>query len=63
MAARNHTADVIVIGGGYQGRAESDCDRTHLDFRGLAANAATAATLFPSLRGVQVKQSFTYRVI
>jgi len=54
MARRNHTADAIIIGGGYQGRAEPDRNRTHLDFSGLAANAATAVTLFPTLRGVRV---------
>ena len=44
----------VLIGGGYQGRAEPDCNRTHLDFRGLAASATTAAELFPGLRGIQI---------
>ena len=44
----------VLIGGGHRGRAEPDCNRTHLDFRSLAASAVTAAALFPSLRGVQI---------
>jgi sarcosine oxidase subunit beta len=44
----------ILIGGGHQGRAEPEFNRTHLNFRELAASATTAAALFPSLRGVQI---------
>ena len=44
----------VLIGGGHQGRAEPHSNRTHLDFRELAASATTAAILFPRLRGVQL---------
>lgn len=44
----------VLIGGAYKGRAEADSNLTHLDFRGLAANAAAAAALFPSLHGVRI---------
>ncbi len=44
----------VLIGGGHQGRAEPECNRTHLNFNGLAASATSAAELFPGLRGVQV---------
>ena len=44
----------VLIGGGHQGRAEPDNNRTHLDFKRLAASASTAATLFPCLRGIQI---------
>jgi sarcosine oxidase subunit beta len=44
----------VLIGGGHRGRAEPECNRTHLNFRELAASAITAAALFPSLRGVQI---------
>ena len=44
----------VLIGGGHEGRADPDNNRTHLNFRGLAASATTAATLFPCLHGVQV---------
>ncbi len=48
----------VMIGGGYQGRAEPDTNRTHLNFRGLAASSATAAALFPGLAGVQIVRSW-----
>jgi len=44
----------VLIGGGHPGRAEPENNRTHLDFRGLAASASTAADLFPRLRGTQI---------
>ena len=44
----------VLIGGGHQGRAEPHSNRTHLDFRELAASATTAAILFPRLRGVRL---------
>ena len=44
----------VLIGGGHRGRAEPECNRTHLNFAGLAASAATAMALFPALRGVQI---------
>ena len=44
----------VLIGGGHQGRANLESNRTHLDFRELAASATTAETLFPRLRGVQL---------
>jgi sarcosine oxidase subunit beta len=44
----------VLIGGGHQGRAEPERNRTHLNFNGLAASAASAAKLFPCLRAVQV---------
>ncbi len=48
----------VLIGGGYQGRADPKTNRTELDFKGLAASAATAAQLFPGLRGVQIIRSW-----
>jgi sarcosine oxidase subunit beta len=44
----------VLIGGGHLGRAEPEHNRTHLDFRELAISAATAAGLFPGLRGAQI---------
>ena len=44
----------VLIGGGHHGRAEPDSNRTHLNFKALAASASTAAALFPRLHGVQV---------
>ena len=44
----------VLIGGGYRGRAEPERNLTHLDFGGLAANAAAAAALFPAMRGARI---------
>jgi len=44
----------VLIGGGHRGRAEPDRQRTHLDFAGLAASAATAREIFPCMEGVRV---------
>jgi sarcosine oxidase subunit beta len=44
----------VLIGGAYQGRAEPERNMTHLDFDGLAANAAAAAAIFPTLRGARI---------
>ena len=44
----------VLIGGGHEGRACPDTNRTELDFRELATSAATAAALFPSLRDVNI---------
>jgi sarcosine oxidase subunit beta len=48
----------VLIGGGHHGRAEPDSNRTHLNIKGLAASASTAAALFPRLRGVPVVRSW-----
>ena len=42
----------VLIGGAFRGRAEHN--RTHLDPRGLAANAANAAVIFPTMRGARI---------
>ena len=44
----------VLIGGGHQGRAEPQNNRTHLNFSGLAANASAAAKLFPAMRGARI---------
>ena len=44
----------VLIGGAYQGRAEPERNLAHLDVNGLAANAAAAAALFPTLRGARI---------
>ena len=44
----------VLIGGGHRGRAEPARQRTHLDFAGLAASAATARAIFPCMEGVRV---------
>ena len=44
----------VLIGGGYEGRADPGRDLTHLDFGGLARNAAAAAALFPAMRRANI---------
>ncbi len=44
----------VLIGGGYKGRADRDNNAEHLDFKGLAANAVSAAAIFPVMENVQV---------
>jgi sarcosine oxidase subunit beta len=44
----------VLIGGGHQGQADPEHNRSHLDFRELAASAATAAALFPNLNRVPI---------
>jgi sarcosine oxidase subunit beta len=48
----------VLIGGGYQGRAERDANRTELDFRGLAASARTVRELFPVMRGARIVRAW-----
>ncbi len=44
----------VLIGGAFRGRAEPEHNRTHLDPRGLATNAANAAVVFPAMRGARI---------
>lgn len=49
--ARNGT---VIIGGGHQGKAWRDENRTTVDFDGLAISARTASTLFPVMEGASI---------
>ena len=44
----------VLIGGGYEGRADPGHNLTHLDFAGLANNATAAGALFPIMRGASI---------
>lgn len=48
----------VLIGGGYQGRAERDWNRTELDFSALALSAGTVRELFPIMRGSQIVRAW-----
>ncbi len=48
----------VLIGGGYEGRAEADTNLTHLDYAGLAASAATATRFFPIMKTARVVRSW-----
>ena len=44
----------VLIGGAYQGRAEPDKNKTHLNYRGLSSNAQAATTLLPIMQNAQI---------
>ena len=44
----------VLIGGGYEGRADPDTNRTDLDFRKLSRNAKTVYDLFPVMRSARI---------
>jgi len=44
----------VLIGGGYQGRADRDSNWTDLDFAGLAESAATVRALFPVMCDAEI---------
>lgn len=44
----------VLIGGAYEGRAEPDRGIAHLDFNGLAQNAAAATALFPAMHHAKI---------
>jgi sarcosine oxidase subunit beta len=44
----------VLIGGGYEGRAHPEANRTDLDFRKLSRNAKTVYDLFPVMRSARI---------
>jgi len=44
----------VIIGGGHQGKAYRDENRTTVDFDGLAQSARTASALFPIMAGASI---------
>jgi sarcosine oxidase subunit beta len=48
----------VLIGGGHQGRAEPDTNRTDLDYEELAINARTAAEIFPLTRAARIVRAW-----
>jgi sarcosine oxidase subunit beta len=49
----------LVIGGGLQGSADLDTERSTVDFRELARGAQAATDLFPSVRDVRITRAWT----
>ncbi|TCR64922.1 FAD-dependent oxidoreductase [Bosea sp. BK604] len=49
----------LVIGGGLQGSADLDRERSTVDFRQLARGARAAGDLFPAVRGVRIARCWT----
>ena len=48
----------VMIGGGHEGHANLDTNETLLDYAGLAANARTAADIFPIMRKARIVRSW-----
>ncbi len=49
----------LVIGGGLQGSADLDTERSSVDFRELARGARAATDLFPAVRDVRITRAWT----
>lgn len=48
----------VLIGGAYQGSADLSDGSTSVDIRGLAANVAAAAAIFPLMRNVRIARAW-----
>ena len=48
----------VLIGGAYQGKADLSDGNTSVDIRGLAANAAAAAAIFPLMRTTRIARAW-----
>lgn len=48
----------VLIGGGYEGRAHLETNRTDLDFRKLSRNARTVFDLFPVMRPARIVRAW-----
>lgn len=49
----------LIIGGGLQGKADLDTERSAVDFRELARGARAATDLFPAVRDVRITRAWT----
>ena len=58
LSFKQYENGTVLIGGGYQGRAFPEENRTVLDFAGLAKSAATVAELFPLMRGAAIVRAW-----
>jgi sarcosine oxidase, subunit beta len=48
----------VLIGGGYQGRADRDCNSTEIDWHMLAQSACTVWELFPAMHGAHIVRAW-----
>ena len=48
----------VLIGGGYQGRADRDTNATQIDWRNLSQSARTVWELFAPMRGAQIVRAW-----
>jgi sarcosine oxidase, subunit beta len=48
----------VLIGGGYQGRSDRDCNLTEIDWHELAQSARTVWELFPAMHGAHIVRAW-----
>jgi sarcosine oxidase subunit beta len=48
----------VLVGGGHEGRADPDTNRTQLDYTGLSTNAKSAISIFPIMRKARVVRNW-----
>ena len=58
LSFKQYGNGTVLIGGGHQGRAHRDSNRTDLDFRALAISARTVWDLFPAMRGAEIVRAW-----
>lgn len=58
LSFKQSNQGTLVIGGGLQGSADIDAQRSTVNFRELARGARAAAELFPSIRSVRIVRSW-----
>lgn len=59
LSFKQASQGTLVIGGGLQGTADLDRERSTVDFRQLAKGARAAGDLFPAVRGVRIARCWT----
>lgn len=59
LSFKQASQGTLVIGGGLQGSADLDRERSSVDFRQLAKGARAAGDLFPAVRGVRIARCWT----
>ncbi len=59
LSFKQASQGTLVIGGGLQGTADLDRERSTVNFRELAKGARAASDLFPAVRGVRIARCWT----
>ena len=58
LSFKQFTNGTVMIGGGYEGKANPQNNETRLDYAGLASNAKTATAIFPIMLKAQIVRSW-----
>lgn len=54
LSFKQFTNGTVMIGGGYEGKANPQNNETHLDYSGLASSARTASSIFPIMHDAHI---------